>query len=128
MNVPAGKKLREALADACVLPAPRSSRRFWDDFRARAELTVQESAARPRAVGVPGYVRPLGACLAAAAAVLAAISLLLPGGGNGGAPVLSKVDRVDVFVECDSVMIVEDTENRGTVIWLASAEPRENGS
>jgi negative regulator of sigma E activity len=129
MNTKRHVPLREALRQAASLPEPRPAQEFWQDFRARAALTMQEVPERV----VGSRLASLRWAVAAAAllVLVCGVALLVRSGAGttrvAQAPVpkpagLSTVEEVEVFSEYSSVMIVEDSENGGTVIWVASAD------
>lgn len=134
MKIARGRALKKALLEAAALPEPRPAEAFWQDFRARASLTVQQDPATavPRE-GTLLSLRWASVTLGLLLALAAAIAYLHPwtaplqvAGGSAVIPpppaTLSKVEEVDVLSEYSSVMIVEDTANGGTVIWVASAD------
>lgn len=125
------RALRKALCEASSLPEPRPAAAFWQDFRARASLTVQQSseAAAVAPAGSLLSLRWASAALLLLLVVSAAVALhpwarpvqvaTVP---VPPAAALSKVEEVEVLSDYSSVMIVEDAENGGTVIWVASAD------
>jgi len=132
MITPRDTPLRQALRQAAALPEPRPADTFWQDFKARTALTGQETPGRLVVVG--GSLLSRHWVLAAAAALVVvglAFALLRPTAAplqtaqmqTPQAPALSSVQEVEVLSEYSSVMIVEDIENGGTVIWVASAGP-----
>ena len=125
--------LPAALREAASLPAPRPAAEFWQDFRIRA---AQAGTAPVAADPAPEVTIPPGfrAWRWAAAMVLlislaATLRLARPPVARAAlepaavSSDLSKVEEVEVFSEYSSVMIMEDLENGGTVIWVASATP-----
>lgn len=132
MNTPHETTLRQALRQAAALPAARPAESFWQDFRARSALTHQAEPAPARQAAGVGLLRPwavgaLGA-MVFAGLVWAWLQSAVPSGRLAQAPApastaLSKVEEVEVFSEYSSVMIVEDIEHGGTVIWVASSAP-----
>jgi hypothetical protein len=137
MSTARNRALKKALCDAATLPQPRPATAFWQDFRARASLTVQQA---PEAATAPGgtllslrwasaaLVLLLG--LGAAALYLhprlepvqVAVAPAAPPRPALPPSILSKVEEVEVLSEYSSVMIVEDAENGGTLIWVASVD------
>jgi hypothetical protein len=117
------RQLRELLRQHAALPELRARDEFWSDFRARAALRPPQ---HPEAVAVGwlGWLNGVRLRLAVAAlAVLVALCLVLDAwhGARPGAStstVLSSVDEVDVLVNYGSLMILQDQENGGTVVWL----------
>jgi hypothetical protein len=130
MDTNRNKALRKALCEVSSLPEPRPAAAFWQDFRARASLTVQQASAE--AAG-PGRgllsLRWAGAAAGVLLALGAAVTYLHPwvrpmqvAAVPAMQPAtLSKVENVEVLSGYGSVTIVEDPENNGTVIWVASA-------
>jgi hypothetical protein len=125
------RALRKALYEASSLPAPRPAAAFWQDFRARASLTVQQAAEPAPARGGAALSLRWAAAALALLLLVAAIATLRPSisprqvAAVVVAPPpaeLSKVEEVEVLSDYSSVMIVEDAENGGTVIWVASAD------
>lgn len=135
MTTDRDRALRKALCEASSLPEPRPAAAFWQDFRARASLTVQQSPERAAVVPADGMLswRWAGAALVLLLLVSAVVALH-PWARPGPVQVatvplpvappaaLSKVEEVEVLSDYSSVMIVEDAENGGTVIWVASAD------
>jgi len=123
--------LRQALRAAAPLPDPRPATDFWQDFRARSALTMQEAPERVAVVGARLTSWRWLAATAALLVVLASLGVFLRT-GPGPSPIaqapapaptnLSTVQELEVFSEYSSVMILEDVENGGTVIWVASAD------
>ena len=125
-------KLGAALREVAP-PTARSSEDFWDDFRARAALVPQAAPHR----AAPPVGRWLFAVGSAAALVVAvfAISRLLPGPAGEGrianvpslpntvSGALSQVEDVQVFQDDASVMVFEDSENGGTVVFVEASPP-----
>ncbi|MBT3289062.1 MAG: hypothetical protein HN849_31115 [Victivallales bacterium] len=124
-------KLRAALREVAP-PTARSSQDFWEDFRARAALVPQAAPHR----AAPPVGRWLFAVGAAAALIVAAftISRLLPDPAarqiaNVPSPpppvsgALSQVEDVQVFEDDASVMVFEDSENGGTVVFVEASPP-----
>lgn len=125
-----GSRLRETLSQVSSLPPPRPCEEFWEDFRARAALTFQEAPGRAAAAG--SRLASWRWALAAAALVVmlaAAVTFLRPPAGPvqvavalpASSPALSTVQEVEVFSDYSSVMILEDSQNGGTLILIASA-------
>ena len=85
---------------------------FWAAFRERADKL-------PRAEPVKGHAPLFGAPLwAAASALLIAAAVfwrfgLAPGGVMG-----ANIEIVEVSSEMDSLMIWEDAEGKGTIVWF----------
>lgn len=132
MKTPHETTLRQALRQAAALPEARPAESFWQDFRAHAALTHQESAATSRRAAGIGLLRPwavgaLGAMVFAGLVWAWLQSAVTPGrlaqAPDPATTALSKVEEVEVFSDYSSVMIVEDVEHGGTVIWVASSTP-----
>jgi hypothetical protein len=137
MKTQRDRALAEALAKAAALPEPRSAEAFWQDFRARASLTVQETPATAAVHAGALFSLRWASVAAALLVVVGALTYLqpwarqtqvaerapaVPAAPSAQPALLSKVEEVDVLSEYSSVMIVEDAENGGTVIWVASAD------
>ena len=130
MKIWRSEHFRDALKAACAAPETRPAKTFWQDFRARASLTVQgvTTVAEDNAAHSLAW-RPW-ASVAAAVIVLCTFFVLrqpvettIASNPPPVAPAgLSKVDEVEVFSDYSSVLIVEDIENGGTVIWVAAAD------
>jgi|GEM_PF-1650969 len=128
------RPLGQALRQAAPLPEPRPAAEFWQDFRARSALTLQEAPDRVAVVGVRLTSLRWVVATAAVLVLLASVSVFLRTGPVppqvAQAPTatattttdLSTVQELEVFSEYSSVMIIEDAENGGTVIWVASAD------
>ena len=131
MNTNRDRALQKALRETAALPEPRPAEVFWQDFRARASLTVQQDpevaavqdgallSLRWASVGL-ALLLVLGSATLylhpwAQPVHVASVPAALPTG-------LSKVEEVEVLSEYSSVMIVEDAKNGGTLIWVASAD------
>lgn len=124
--------LRNALRQAAALPESRPAAAFWLDFRARAALTMQTAPEPAAVVGGSALFRHWALAIAALLVVLGlgyaflrppATSVEIAQAPVAALPALSTIEEVEVFSEYSSVMIVEDIENGGTVIWVASAAP-----
>jgi hypothetical protein len=134
MNTRRDRGLREALSQAAPLPQPRPAEEFWREFRARTALTMQTAPAPDVAdIGLRLTSWRWAAAAAALLVVLGGAVALLRTPAQAvrvaSVPVaaaatsaLSKVEEVEVFSDYSSVMIVEDIENGGTVIWVASVD------
>ena len=108
---------------AAPLPPPRSREEFWADFKAHAALTNQEEVAPATARNLRGW-HVVRVVLAGAAAVVALLALALipsagPGANGKSAHIqLSEVREVELAVQYDSMMILEDAEAEGTLLWI----------
>jgi hypothetical protein len=122
------KDVVQVLREQVPQPEAPARERFWADFRARASLVPQQSAGG-LTVGRSRWRSPVYAVLSAAAAVVVAVAVFRGSGSSAVQPSakLSKVSELDVYMDYSSVMIVEDQQNRGTVIWMASADLSNGG-
>ena len=113
------------------VPPPRNREEFWADFKARAALTNQEDVAPTVARNLRGW-RVVRVVLASAAAVVALLALALipsaePGANGKSAHVqLSEVREVELAVQYDSMMILEDAEAEGTLLWIDGLQDAGN--
>ena len=122
MSNPDPNTLRDALKQADSPPPLRDKQEFWSDFRARAALVNREATAaiaersRRRAL----VLTTVGATAVALVVLLAILPALDAPNGPAAADAsrLSDVESVTVEVDYDTLMIVEDKENGGTLIWM----------
>ena len=123
------EEIRHGLRQLPGAPAPRPAEEFWQEFRSRASLVPQaEPAPRASGWGAAWWRWAATGGLAAAAVVLILVASLHPPASTPGADVvLSKVEQVDVHVEYDSMMIVEDSQHGGTVVWIAGVQNGTDG-
>ncbi len=138
--------LRRQVKRDFAAPSPPPADRFWGRFRERLQLTqrgpVGEGTASCRGgrLTSTALLRVRRALLPVLAAVV--IALLLhsrrpstlettrgqPAARPGGAAVpLSSVEEIDVLMEYDSVIIVEDPQSRGTLVWITGANSAAPG-
>jgi len=120
------QNVQDAIRQQYRAPVTRDKQEFWSDFRARAELGPGPQAETPASSGV--LVRrlswALAACLATALLITALAYRTQTGAGQAYAQ-RSQIEEVQVFVPCASVMIMQDAESGGSVVWLADLEPEE---
>jgi len=126
-------KLGAALREVAP-PTARSSQDFWEDFRARAAL-VPQAAPHRAAPPVGRWLFVVGSAAALVVAVSAVSRLLTDPAGEGQqiasvpslpttvSGALSRVDDVQVFQDDASVMVFEDSENGGTVVFVEASPP-----
>jgi hypothetical protein len=131
MSTERDRAFKKALCESAALPEPRPAAAFWQDFRARASLTVQQApVATASRDGALLSLRWASAAAGLLLVVGTAVTTLHPWARHlqlAEIPavhptVLSQVEEVDVLSEYSSVMIVEDVQNGGTVIWVASID------
>ena len=90
---------------------------FWTEFRQRAETCEQESPSR-------AHLRPQtlrGWAYAAALLAIAAWGALhfLPAPrAVAGSPLIA-VKSLDIRTSYDSVCVIDDPDNRGTLLWIS---------
>lgn len=118
------KQLRTGLRQIAEPPPPRDRDEFWQDFRVRAALVPQQQVSIRRSrsgisIGLWGALAGGGAVLVAAAL---AISSLVTQHNETSLAGVSRVEEIDVFADCSSVLVFEDTDNRGTLVWLAGLD------
>lgn len=117
-------ELCRALRDVERVPEPSPADDFWRRFRARADLIPAEGRAgrrRTRPALWPRWVLGAATVLALAAIFLSIeLSQLFSEPGHDAR--LSRIDEVNVFMEHRSVMIMNDPEHGGTLLWVAGAE------
>ena len=128
MKAPSKKVIIQELRGFRGSPAPPPATEFWGTFRARAQDIPQETPVLQREERAAARWW-LGAGGLAGATVVLVLALAL----EIRAPVptepqrLSKVDEVTVHVDYDSMMIVEDAEYEGTVVWIAGVQAGADG-
>jgi hypothetical protein len=119
-------ELKQLLAGQQRIPPMADADEFWARFRARAELVPQaEPSPAAHGLGTALWPRWALAGVTVAALILLMLTIELPlrrSSGRQALQALSKVDQVDVFVDYASMMIVEDSENGGTLVWLAGID------
>ena len=116
--------IREALRARHAAPPPMRAEPFWEGARPRLE--------KCRAGGMPVEARiPLAFwtgykrwALAAAAAVLFSTGVVIvewhgTAGTVGRLSGISALERVDVWVDYQSIMVVNSARHRGTVVWVS---------
>ena len=116
------QKLKEALCQTQQPPAMRTANEFWGEFKAKARLTPQAGAAADTPVPHRALRPWLGPAISAAAAVLILALIYLPGLTRPREAQFSEVQEVEVMVEYSGMMVMNDTRNRGTVIWLSGLD------
>lgn len=120
--------VRKVLQQEFHTPATRSEGDFWSDFRVRAELGPGPEG---KAVASPGVIpRRFGWVLAVCivlAVVVTSLMIHKRTSGPGEMTALrSEVEEIEIFVPYTSVMIVQDAESGGSVVWLADLNPEES--
>jgi len=116
-------ELKDALRQRQTTPEPQARDEFWAGFRERATETTQDGA-KP-SLGPAPVLFPRLAVLAAAAAVVIAGLLAQLIRGPEDMPkqqLLSRVEEIEVFGEYSSVMIVQDADSGGTLVWVSDLE------
>ena len=120
------KDVRQSLREEYAAPPMPESDAFWEEFRKRAGTRTREAPVR----ALPRLRPAAWAPLAAAAALVLLATLLFfrpaPQRKTVAAADLSQVEAVDVYAEYSSLMIMQDRENGGTLIWLAGVQPSES--
>ena len=109
--------LREAFPSVVPPPAPA----FWARFRAKAALAPLPAAPARR----HSPWRPLWASAVAGAGALALLALapwMMREWQTGAAGPLSGVEDLSVYGEYSSIFIIQDGENKGTIVWVAGWE------
>ena len=91
----------------------RPAESFWNEFREQAEAARRT----PKVIMWPTPAARLLVAAACLALITAGALLLRPTTGTIASPVLS----VTVDVEYNSMMILEDGESGGTVLWVEEA-------
>ena len=123
------RELKRLLEDQQRIPPMTDATEFWAKFRARAELVPQVEPSAPGRDQARAFWPRWGlAGVTVATLLLLMLTIEMPlwrGPDGAERQALSKVDQVDVFVDYASMMIVEDSENGGTLVWLAGLEARE---
>lgn len=114
------------LSHADRVPPLQDRDLFWAEFRERAQAIPQDG--RPALPPMPFLLRPavrLAAMLAALAVVSSTVAFWI--GRNGPDNRVSNVQEVKVFVEYSSMVIVEDTVNGGTFVWINEESGKDQG-
>jgi len=101
-------------------PAMRSDEDFWSDFRARARLHPQHAPA-PQ----PAMPRIMPWMATACAAVLIATLVFFPFGREPEQA--SEILAVDVLARHSGVMIMNEGESEGTILWICDMETETGG-
>ena len=118
---PRWKNVRRALGvrQEPGMPEPHT---FWEDFRARARLRVQE---RPSIGRLPrGMLVWRWAAVACSALVIAAIGYtFMP----STASALSSFDEVEVIAPHGAVLILDDQDTQSTMLWIVDMSTGDEG-
>jgi len=118
------KRLRDGLRDAAAPGEMRDREAFWAEFKARSRLVPRhcaETGSGFEAAGWRGWTVG-GGIAAALLAVTVSLWQLIPRGDDVEQVELSTVEEISVFAECSSVLVFEDDENEGTLVWLAGLQ------
>jgi len=121
--------IRETMRARYAVRPPMRAVEFWDGARLRLG---QSRAVRTSSAGtVPmvfwtGYKRW---ALAAAAALIFSTGVVIvewrgTAGTAGRISGISALERVDVWVDYQSVMVVNSARHRGTVVWVSGMSDR----
>ncbi len=129
--------LRDGLQAVAPPPPPPPRPQFWAAFEARARLAPQWPASPEAMAPARSPLLVWGGWLGS----VAVFCLLLFGVGRlflaGQPPAelaagsrLSKVETINVYADCSSVFVLEDSEHQVTLVWLAGLTPAAlaNGS
>ena len=108
-------ELRDAI-QRMDAPAIRGHEDFWSDFRARARLHPQHEPAPQSALP-----RMAPWLLAACTAALVAVFVFVPPGRQTGPT--SEILAVDVLARHSGVMIMNEDDSQGTILWICDMEP-----
>jgi hypothetical protein len=109
---PAWEDIRQAMVEGAPSAAMRDADAFWSDFKGRAVRRVPDGSIAAPASGFGWRLAVAGACLFLV--VAGAATLLSRDVGNGG----SRVESVDVVVSHGGVLIIEDADRGGTMVWV----------
>ncbi len=117
--------MQSALRTACKAPEPRPAAEFWAEFNRRVAAMPAE-ALPATAASLPlsfPWARPLRWAAAALVAALLTLPVLLRQGAQAPArnhdQANSELEEIEVFVPYSTMMIMQDRESGGTVVWLA---------
>lgn len=124
------KAIRKRIRAKYAAPSPRDGKAFWREFRTRA---VQDgSDAAP--VRVPLSRAPRIPLVWAAAAVLIGVvsavvlvKLRLETTPPRTARQVPAVEEIEVFVPYTSMMIMQDAEDAGSIVWVTDMESDGSG-
>mgnify|MGYP006275680451 CR=1 FL=1 len=106
-------------------PPMRNSDKFWNEFKARAAITPQTgtgTAAPRRKITWPRAV----SIITGLAVLLVLAVLFLPRDGNHDTTQLSEVEEIDISVDYSGVMVMQDAQNGGTVVWVTDLNSEAN--
>lgn len=111
------------LAGMAPKQAMRSREEFWEDFRARARMTMQEAPLPQQSWVASVWFKPaLGMALVLAAA---AGFFLLPDGARAQE---TQIKSLEVVAFHRAVFIMKDDEQGGTVAWITELERKDRDS
>lgn len=124
MNAMRWSGVRERLESKQVAanPAMRTRDEFWADFRARARMTPQtQPEEAPSRAWMPrwGYA----AAAVAAMVLVAGLAVWFP---SRKAP-LSPIRSFEVVAPHTGVIIMEDEQDRGTILWVTGMNLNSTG-
>jgi len=122
------QQIRATLREQCQPPPLRSADEFWADFRARQQLVPQiadDPLAVPPRFAVSWLPALTGLAIVALVAVLFTKNLHTPPPTPVQAARLSEVEEVEVMVEYGGLMIMQDAESRGTLVWVTGMETHD---
>lgn len=119
--------LRKLLREAALPPtAARPPEAFWSDFRARARYVRQEAPGAERAGAAAWAPARRWAAAGMACALLAAGAGWWGLSGRPGAgPMLQSLRVLTAY---DSVFILKDDANEGTIVWVSGLSEEAEGA
>ena len=124
MKVP-WNKVRGTIATEQSGPPPTDGNEFWSDFKARASLANQESVAD---APLHGSFHWVVAARALAGVVLFAIMIagaVFYVASREEGP--NAVEYVEVIASHGGVLIMNDEESDGTILWVVDMELEDQG-
>ncbi len=114
--------IQRALVASDTVPEPPPAEEFWADFKARASLAGRApalSAARSPSVAWARFAWTTAAVAVVSALLLVPLLRKPDVVSIAAVPVgTSTVEEIEVYVPYSSVMILEDEETGGTIVWL----------
>jgi anti-sigma-K factor RskA len=115
-------RIEEALKEVVPTEQLSSDEDFWGDFRARASLVNQEA---PSEVGRPAASRIRWSPALAVAAACAVVAIMVAGvtvfydAAHDGPSVVA---YVEVIASHSGVLIMNDDDTEGTILWVVDME------
>jgi hypothetical protein len=114
------REIRQRLR-AEVPPPQSDAGAFWSDFRAHARLVPQIGPDREPALAGRLMAWWRLAPLAATLAILLAVALHARG------PAANRLRFLEVFASHTGVIMMDDEQRHGTILWVAGLEPDAGG-